>query len=145
MLPIGNFTNLYFPMTADVYYSSQEQNEMGEFSKSWSKDRSIYCSASKNINKILQPALSSEKFLEYDIKINFRTNENIYKSQDGTIYRVTDIMVKNIKDPFGSIVWAESESDPTSFEVENIQPLYDEMHNSMGYRILLKRSSLQVS
>ena len=78
MLPIGNFTNLYFPMTADVYYSSQEQNEMGEFSRSWSKDRSIYCSASKNINKILQPALSSEKFLEYDIKINLRTNENIY-------------------------------------------------------------------
>ena len=145
MLPIGNFTNLYFPMTADVYYSSQEQNEMGEFSRSWSKDRSIYCSASKNINKILQPALSSEKFLEYDIKINLRTNENIYKSQDGTIYRPTDILVKNIKDPFGSIVWAESDSDPTSFEVENIQPLYDEMHNSMGYRILLKRSSLQGS
>ena len=113
--------------------------------RSWSKDRSIYCSASKNINKILQPALSSEKFLEYDIKINLRTNENIYKSQDGTIYRPTDILVKNIKDPFGSIVWAESDSDPTSFEVENIQPLYDEMHNSMGYRILLKRSSLQVS
>lgn len=145
MLPIGNFNNLYYPMTADIYYATKTQNSLGEMEREWYKDRSINCSAIKeNPSSEADQSLKSNKFLEYDIKVNMRTNENIFKSVDGTHYYIPDIIVSNIKDPFGSITWAENDLDSTSFEIEIIEPMFDEFHNVNGYRILLKRSSLQV-
>lgn len=145
MLPVGNINSLYYPMTADVYYAEKTQNGFGEVIRSWSKDRSINCSAIKeNPASSMRPVLTTEKFLEYDIKVNMRTNENIFKSIDGTHYKPTDILISNIKDPFGSVSWMENDIDPTSFEIENVEPMFDEFHNVGGYRILLKRSDLQV-
>lgn len=132
-------------MTADVYYASGTQNNFGEFQKNWYKDRSINCSAIKeNPSSSMRTALMSEKFLEYDVKINMRTNENIQKSVDGTYYKPDDIMIVNIKDPFGSIAWSENSINPTQFEIDIIEPMYDEVHNVAGFRILLRRSDLQV-
>ena len=147
MLPVaGNLVGLFYPMTADIYYATKSQNAFGEIERAWSKDRSINCSAIKeNPQSQMRTALTTEKFLEYDIKINMRTNENIFKSVDGTHYKPTDILVSNIKDPFGSIAWMENDIDPTSFEVDVVEPMYDEFHNVAGYRILLRRSDLQVN
>lgn len=146
MLPQGSLNNLFYPMTADIYYASKTQNALGEFVRSWSMDRTINCSAIKeNPESSMRTALTAEKFLEYDIKINMRTNENIYKSLDGTHYRPTDILVSNIKDPFGSIAWSESSTTGTNFEIDIIEPMYDPNHNVAGYRILLRRSDLQVN
>lgn len=145
MLPQGSLNNLFYPMTADIYYASKSQNEFGEMRRSWCHDRSINCSAIKeNPESSMRTALTSEKFLEYDIKINMRTNENIYKSLDGTHYRPTDIIISNIQDPFGSIAWAETDTKPTNFEIDIIEPMYDPLHNVAGYRILLRRSDEQV-
>jgi len=145
MLPQGSLNNLFYPMTADIYYASKTQNNFGEFARSWSLDRTINCSAIKeNPQSQMRTQLTTEKFLEFDLKINMRTNENIYKSLDGTHYRPTDILVRNIKDPFGSIAWAETDTEPTNFELDTIEPMFDPVHNVAGYRILLRRSDLQV-
>lgn len=145
MLPQGSLNNLFYPMTADIYYPSKSQSDFGEVEKTWFKDRTINCSAIKeNPQSSMRTALTSEKFLEYDIKINMRTNENIYKALDGTYYKATDILINNIKDPFGSIVWSENSVQPTNFEVDIVEPMYDPVHNVAGYRILLRRSDLQV-
>ena len=146
MLPVGNLNDLYYPMTADIYYSTNTQNGFGEIQKTWSKDRAINCSAIKeNPASSMRTVLTTEKFLEYDIKVNMRTNENIQKSVDGTYYKPDDIMVVNIKDPFGSIAWSENSITPTQFEIDIVEPMYDELHGLAGYRILLRRSDLQVN
>ena len=146
MLPQGNLNGLFYPMTADIYYATKSQNDFGELQRSWTMDRSINCSAIKeNPQSQMRTQLTSEKFLEYNVKINMRTNENIYKSLDGTHYRPTDILVRNIKDPFGSIAWTETDTEPTNFEIDTIEPMFDAVHNIMGYRILLRRSDLQVA
>lgn len=145
MLPVGNLNSLYYPMTADIYYATNTRNNFGEFEKSWYKDRTVNCSAIKeNPASSMRTALMSEKFLEYDVKINMRTNENIQKSVDGTYYKPDDIMIVNIKDPFGSIAWSENSITPTQFEIDIVEPMYDELHGLAGYRILLRRSDLQV-
>jgi hypothetical protein len=145
MLPVGNLNNLYYPMTADIYYASSTQNAFGEYAKSWTKDRTINCSAIKeNPASSMRTALTAEKFLEYDVKINMRTNENIFKAIDGTHYKPTDILITNIKDPFNSIAWMENDVNPTSFEVDIVEPMFDEFHGVAGYRVLLRRSDLQV-
>lgn len=145
MLPTGSLNSLYYPMTADVYYASSSQNSFGEITKTWSKNRSIACSAIKeNPASSMRSAVSLEKFIEYDIKINMRTNENIFKSSSGTSYELTDILISNIKDPIGTVAWIEKDGDPTNFEVDTVEPMFDEFHNVGGYRVLLKRSDLQV-
>ena len=145
MLPQGSLNNLFYPMTADIYYATKSQNDFGQLERTWELDRQINCSAIKeNPESQMRTQLTSDKFIEFDEKVNMRTNENIYKSLDGTHYRPTDIIVRNIKDPFGSIAWAESSTEPTNFEIDTIEPMYDPVHNVAGYRILLRRSDLQV-
>lgn len=146
MLPLGNLNSLYYPMTADVYYANGTQNAFGEFEQSWSKDRSVNCSVIKeNPQSQMRTALTADTFVEYELKVNMRTNENIQKSIDGTYYKPTDILISNIKDPFGSVTFFENGIKPTQFEIDVIEPMYDEVHNVAGYRILLRRSDLQVN
>ena len=145
MLPQGNLNGLFYPMTADVYYPTTSQDSFGSYEKTWYRDRTINCSAIKeNPQSQMRTALTAEKFVEYEVKINMRTNENIQKSVDGTHYRVTDILIRNIKDPYGSIAWKETDTEPTNFEVDIIEPMYDPSHNVMAYRVLLRRSDEQV-
>jgi hypothetical protein len=145
MLPVGNLENLYYPMTADIYYSATHQDEFGEFDRTWQKDRTIYCSAIKERpDSKIRPALETQKFLQYDFRINMRTSENIQKGIDDNIHPITDILIRNIKDPSGELVWDEYYNENTSFEIQAAEPMFNELHNLTGYRILLVRSDRQV-
>jgi hypothetical protein len=142
---VGNLDGLYYPMTADIYYATSIQDAFGEFDKKWQKDRTVKCSAIKERpDSKIRPALVTEKFLQYDFRINMRTNENIQLGSDDNIYPITDILIRNIKDPSGTIVWDEYYNDNTSFEIQAAEPMFNELHNLNGYRILLVRSDRQV-
>jgi hypothetical protein len=144
MLPIGSLDGLYYPMTADIYYARSEQDEFGEFVRSWQKDRTVNCSAIKERpDSKIRPSLETQKFLQYDFRINMRTNENIQISSSDKIYAITDILVKNIKDSSGNIVWDDSYSENTSFEIQAAEPMFNDFHNVNGFRILLVRSDRQ--
>ena len=144
MLPAGNLSDMMYPMTADIYYSTNTQNRLGEMVSSWTKDRTVKCSAIKDRpDSSMVNAVISEKFTEYTTKVNFRTDDNILVSSDGTPYPLTDIIIKNIKDPSGHLVWFEYDGEPTKFELGNVEPMYDPMHNFFGYRVLLKRADDQ--
>ena len=139
-----SFDYMFYPMTADVYYSTQTQNSMGEIVKTWTKDRTISCSAVKrNTDSRIAPMLDSQKFIEYDLMITLRTKEDLLQSSDSTIYYVTDVLVKNIQDPNGIIVWKESVDDPTVFEIRTIEPMYNMFSGLDGYRASLIRSDKQ--
>jgi hypothetical protein len=145
VLPVGNLDGLYYPMTADVYYATSSQDAFGEFDKKWQKDRTIKCSAIKERpDSKIRPALVTEKFLQYDFRINMRTNENIQLGSDDNIYPITDILIRNIKDSSGTIVWDEYYNENTSFEIQAAEPMFNELHNLAGYRILMVRSDRQV-
>jgi hypothetical protein len=145
MLPVGNLDNLYYPMTADIYYAQSSQSEFGEFEKTWQKDRTVFCSAIKERpDSKIRPALETEKFLQYDFRINMRTNEDIQRGSDDNFYPITDVLVRNIKDPAGNLVWEEYYNENTSFEIQAAEPMFNEMHILSGYRILLVRSDRQV-
>ena len=144
MLPGGNLSEMMYPMTADLYYSTNTQNRLGEMVSSWNKDRVVKCSAIKDRpDSAIANAMLSEKFIEYNFKVNFRTDDNILKSSDGTSYAPTDIIITNIKDPAGNLVWFEYDGEPTDIEIGNIEPMYDPKHNLFGYRVLLRRADDQ--
>lgn len=144
MLPNGNLSDLMYPMTAEIYYSTSEQSDFGEMVNEWSLDKVVNCSAIKErpdssaVNAIL-----SEKFIEYNFRVNFRTPDDILKSSDDISYAPTDILITNIKDPSGKVVWFEMSEEPTVFEIGNVEPMFDVFHNFFGYRILLRRADDQ--
>ena len=141
MLPNGNLSDFMYPMTADIYYSTSEQSSFGEMVNTWSFDRVINCSAIKERpDSAIANAISSEKFIEYSYKINFRTADEILKSSDDISYSVTEILITNIKDPSGKVVWFEILDEPTVFEIGNVEPMFDAFHNFFGYRIFLRRA-----
>jgi hypothetical protein len=145
MMPVGNLDNLYYPMTADIYYARSHQNDFGEFEKTWQKDKTVFCSAIKERpDSKIRPALETEKFLQYDFRINMRTNDNIQKSSNDDYYPITDILIRNIKDPAGNLVWEEYYNENTSFEIQSAEPMFNDLHVLAGYRILLVRSDRQV-
>ena len=144
MLPNGNLSDLMYPMTADIYYSTVEQSSFGEMVNTWSFDRVINCSAIKERpDSAITNAISSEKFIEYSYKLDFRTADEILKSSDDISYSITEILITNIKDPSGKVVWFEVLDEPTVFEIGNVEPMFDPFHNFFGYRIFLRRADDQ--
>jgi hypothetical protein len=145
MMPVGNLNNMYYPMTADLYYANTKQNEFGEFDKTWYKDRTIICSAIKERpDSKIRPALETQKFIQYDFRINLRTPENIQIASDDKIYPITEILIRNIKDSSGTIVWDELNNENTSFEIQAAEPMFNEFHNVNGFRVLMVRADRQV-
>lgn len=144
MLPSENINEMFYPMTADLYYSSGEQNDFGEMVSTWTKDRTIKCSAIKERpSTTVQNKITSQKFIEYEFRLDFRTNEDVLVASDGTSYALTEIIITNIKDPSGKVVWFESSSQATVFELGNVEPMFDPFHNYFGARILLRRADDQ--
>lgn len=136
--------NLFYPMTADVYYSTMTQDDLGQMVKSWRFDRTVKCSAIKERAEYnAKNSVSAEKLLAYVVRINFRCPENILMDRAGQLRRPTDALVAKIKDPAGNYVWSETPTTDTTFEIESIEPLFDENHVLGGYRALLSRSQDQ--
>ena len=144
MFGSSSFDDLYYPMTADIYYSTTSQNDFGEMIKTWNKDRSVICSAIKeNPDSRIPKYLNTDKRLEYDITTNFRTNEDITLSADLTVYKPSDIVISNIRDSSGNLVWRESYETATIFEIQTIEPMFDMFMNTAGYRVAITRSDSQ--
>jgi hypothetical protein len=144
MLPGGNMSDIMYPMTADIYYSTETQNDIGSMISAWTKDKTIKCSAIKERpSSAIANAIESQKFLDFDPKLDFRTDNDILLSTDGTRYMLTEIIITNIKDPSGRKIWVENSGDSTEFELGNIEPMFDPLHNFFGFRVLLIRSEEQ--
>jgi len=131
-------------MTADIYYATQSQNDFGEVVREWSKDRTISCSAIKqNPDSKVPKFLNPDKYIEYDLAVNFRTDEDILQSIMGSYYKVNDTLIKDIKDASDNLVWKESSIEGTIFEIRSIEPMLDMFSNLNGYRIYLVRADSQ--
>lgn len=140
----AGMNQLFYPMSADIYYATKQQNDFGEVTRTWSKDRSVKCSAIKqNPNSRTPGFLNSENNIEYDIIVNFRTAEDIQLATSGTTYRVTDILITNIKDASQNIVWKEDSSTATVFEISAVEPMLDVSNSIMGYRVRCVRADSQ--
>lgn len=146
MLPITKYSDILFPMTADLYYPSEEQDSIGQIVNTWQYDRTIPCSAIKERpSSAISNSVTNMKFYDIDYQLDFRTPENISLSEDEKDYMYTDIVITNIQDPQGNYPWTEPSGNPTRFEIEAIEPLFDPFHVVFGYRVRLRRSDDQVS
>jgi len=144
MLPVTqSFNELMFPMTASVYYAEMEQGDLGEMTRTWVLDRVIKCSAIKE-NVRSSNFMVGEQFLDLKIRIKFRSAENPYDSDAQILHRPTEVIITDITDPSGQLVWREDSVTATVFEIETVEPVMNENHNATSWKSILTRSDDQV-
>jgi hypothetical protein len=145
MLPGAGLNDILYPMTAEVFYAETKQTDFGTMQKTWIFDRSVKCSAvSAMSDKTLNGELrSNSAFFQYNSDIAFRTADDIQRKKGGTYYPITEVLVTNIKDAEGNVVWTEKDDSKTQYEIQSFVPSYNAFHSIDFYRGYLTRSTKQ--
>lgn len=145
MLPSSNFSDIFYPMTAEVYYAQSRQDELGVPKKTWIFDRIVKCSAiSTSANKSVSGELKqTNSYFELNSDVIFRTNDNIQKKKNGTFIPITEILITNIKDPNKTLVWETVLNKSVQFEIKSFIPGYESSHTVKHYRAYIARSKKQ--
>ena len=152
MLFNGALDNVLYPMTADIYYAEEIQEDYGNMSRKWVFDRTINCSAItiKSDKSISGDISIKDRIIENDSALNMRTNEDIRKSSSGKYMPMTSIAVTNFKDSNGDPTWINTENlrtregtTQTKYEVKTVIPSFDMFHKIGMYRVFLLRSAAQ--
>lgn len=149
MIPNNCLTDTVYSMLADIYYSSETQDEYGTMISTWTFDRTIGCSAvsanPKNVNSNLDP----DVLMKYQDFIRMRTTKDIRVASNQTLYPITSILITNIRNATGVSFWNDQvgprANQPTLFEVRTVTPSIDPFQNIDHYMIYLSRSDYQGS
>lgn len=149
MLPRSSFDDIYFPMTADLYYGSETQNDFGQIELDWIKNREVRCSSISSITgRTMGPELRPDQFIDYSNLLYFRTNEDIrvdlqdQNDNNPEIHALNLILVSNIKDDSGVVIYRDY-NKPTIYEVATVVPSFSEFQRINYFRVFLRRSQDQ--
>lgn len=146
MLPSSDFSDIFYPMTAELYYANSRQDELGVPKKTWVFDRIIKCSAistSADRSTVSAELKNTNAYFELNSDVIFRTNDNIQKKKNGTFMPITEILITNIKDPNGTLVWETVLNKSVQFEIKSFIPGYESSHTIKYYRAYVARSKKQ--
>jgi hypothetical protein len=140
-------TDFIYPLLADVYYPIVDQTiGYGNVSKRWVLDRSIACSfasASLKAKEDVRPEVN----ITIDNSIVGRTRSDVTQSKRGDLVSITNILVTNIRDALGNVIFNES-SGPragrsTVFEVATMNPSVGPFGGTEFFKLVLRRSENQ--
>jgi hypothetical protein len=145
MLPGAGIDDIFYPMSAEIFYAETKQDDFGTMKRTWVFDRVVPCSAiSAMSDKTLNSELkSTSSFFQYNSDIAFRTSEDLQRKKGKTYFPITEILITNIKDSNGQYVWTEWEDVRTQYEVQSFVPSYNSFHAVHFYRGYLTRSTKQ--
>lgn len=136
------------PMCADVFYSISSQGSFGEIKKQWILDRTIACNAvpvSRSGLEELDPKMVSQ----LNNKLNARSLTDLRISSLDKSYGITDILITNIKDVHGNLIYKETSGlrsgKGTIYEIATIQPFIGPFGNIESYNMVWRRTESQAS
>jgi hypothetical protein len=136
-----------FPLLADVYYPLVEQNAYGGVKKQWVLDRTIAAMFNPAGRKFTQDIQVNNAKLDMENAIIGRTRNDLTQSQSETLFSLTNIIITNVRDSSGNIIYNESSGTrvgkATIFEVSTFNPIVGAFGSVEYYKIILKRSENQ--
>lgn len=139
-------TNFKLPMLADVYYPVVEQGAYGNVSKTWTLDRAVSGNFTPAGSEIKEEIVINVD-LSQDSLLICRVKEDLRISSPGVRYALTNILITNIRDDKGNVIYLETSGPrngrPTLFEVATQQPFVNPFKRVEHYRVLLRRSENQ--
>lgn len=137
-----------YPLTMDIYYPIVGQGAYGNVQKQWVLDRSVPCAFAPSGLKNKKD-IKAEAKIDIDNAIVGRVRKDITVSTRGDINSLTNIIVTNIRDINGNLVYNES-SGPragmaTLYEVATFNPTVGPFGTTDYYAIILRRSENQAA
>lgn len=141
-----NNTDFLYPMCAEVYTPIVEQSAYGNVAKQWMLDRKIVCNftpAGNAFKEEVNPNIDLTK----DTILVGRAKNDLRISSLEKLNSITNIVVTNIKDKNGNIIYLETAGpragQSTIFEIATVQPFVDPFGTVEHYKIVLRRSENQ--
>lgn len=141
------FCNNFFPLRADIYYATQDQNNFGEIDKAWEYNQTINIDFNLSTNYKDQQMQADQMLWVQDL-LGGRSLVDIRKDDNQELHSLTDIIITNVRNSKDEVIYFESagprEGLPTIFEIAGVLPHNDPWGNNDYYKIVVKRSMIQV-
>lgn len=145
-MTICETTDFTYPLLADIYYPIVEQGPYGNVSKTWVLDKTIACSFNPPSTRFKED-INSEAMLKIDNSLIGRVRTDITQSSQGGSYSLTNIVITNIRDTDGNIIYNES-AGPRSglssiFEIATFNAIVGPFGKLDYYKVIIRRSENQ--
>lgn len=141
-------TDFIYPLLADVYYPIVEQGTYGNVKKQWILDRTIACSFNPAARKYKQD-IQTNPNITIDNSLVGRTKSNLLESSQDNLKALTNIIITNIRDPHGNVIFDESSGiragRPTLFEISTFNPIVGPFGSLDYYKVVISRSDNQAA
>lgn len=139
-------TDFTYPLLADIYYPIVETGAYGNLKKQWVLDRTVACFFGPAGRKYKEDIVPNANVV-VDNSMVGRTKTNILKSADGEDFSITNIIVTNVRDSNGRVIYDESSGarrgQPTLFEVATFQPIVGPFGSTEYFKAVIRRSENQ--
>ena len=137
-----------FPLQVDVYYPIVTQEGYGNVKKQWVFDRTVSCYFSTPTSRAKEENLPEAKIITDSVLVG-RVRSELTKTSRGENNSVTNILLSNIRDRDGVVIYNES-SGPRSglstiFEVATFVPSVGAFGGIEFYKAVLRRSENQAA
>ena len=139
-------TDFIYPLLADIYYPIVEQGAYGNVSKKWIFDKTVACFFNPAGRKFKED-VNTEAMVNIDNALVGRVRTDITQSTTDSSYSLTNIIIVNIRDTEGNIIYNES-AGPRSglssiFEVATLNPIVGPFGKTEYYKLVIRRSENQ--
>jgi hypothetical protein len=139
-------TDFTYPLLADIYYPIVETGAYGNTKKQWVLDKTVACFFNVAGSKFKED-VNTEPNLNIRTAIIGRLRNDPTISSNETLYSITNIIITNIRNNAGEIVYNESSGsrsgNPTLFEVATLSPIVGPFGKVEYYKVILRRSENQ--
>ena len=139
-------TNFMYPLLADVYYPISEQGAYGNLKKTWVLDRTIACAFNPAGRKYKEDVIADEN-ITIDNSLVGRIRSDITQSSRDNLNSMTNIIIANIRDAAGNIIYNESAGPrvgkSTIFEIATSNPIVGAFGTTEYYKLVIRRSDNQ--
>jgi hypothetical protein len=135
-----------YPLLADVYYPISEQGAYGNLKKTWVLDRTIACAFNPAGRKYKEDVVADEN-ITIDNSLVGRIRSDITQSSRENSNSLTNIIIANIRDSAGNIIYNESAGPrvgkSTIFEIATSNPIVGAFGTTEYYKLVIRRSDNQ--
>lgn len=139
-------TDFMYPLLADVYYPVVDTGAYGNLKKTWVLDKTIACAFNPGGLKNKKD-VNAEANINIDNSIAGRVRSDITQSTTDSLYSLTNIVITNIRDINGNLIYNESagprSGKATLFEVATFNPIVGAFGKTEYYKLILRRSENQ--
>jgi hypothetical protein len=146
-MPTCETTDFIYPLLADIYYPIVDTGAYGNVKKQWVLDRTIACffnPAGRKFKEDITPNAN----INIDNVLVGRVRNDITQS-DNELYSMTNIIITNIRDAQGNLIYNESagvrKGKSTIFEIATSNPIVGPFGGTEYYKVVIRRSENQAA